>query len=145
MHDSAWSKDLTVEVGGHGVVSHAGSAVLRMLADATGLTGALSAALSRPGSPLTTGAGCCVMWRWHRRRRRLLSDAAVLRDQPELFGPVASIPTMWRSVERDRRSGAGADHGGPGADPGTGVGADRGPARADPALAGRRRRSRWRS
>ena len=34
MHDSAWSKDLTVEVSGHGVVSHAGSAVLRLLADA---------------------------------------------------------------------------------------------------------------
>ena len=45
MHDSAWSKDLTVEVGGHGVVSHAGSAVLRLLADRTGLTGALSRAL----------------------------------------------------------------------------------------------------
>ena len=49
MHDSAWSRDLTVEVGGHGVVSHAGSAVLRLLADRTGLTGALSRALRRRG------------------------------------------------------------------------------------------------
>ena len=47
MHDSAWSKDLTVEVDGHGVVSHAGSAVLRLLADNNGLTGALSRAGAR--------------------------------------------------------------------------------------------------
>ena len=29
-----------------------------------------------------------------------LSDLAALRDQPELFGPVASTPTAWRVVER---------------------------------------------
>jgi hypothetical protein len=29
-----------------------------------------------------------------------LSDLAVLRDQPELFGPVASTPTAWRIIER---------------------------------------------
>ena len=29
-----------------------------------------------------------------------LTDLAVLRDQPELFGPVASTPTAWRVVER---------------------------------------------
>ena len=29
-----------------------------------------------------------------------LSDLAVLRDQPELFGPVASTPTAWRVLER---------------------------------------------
>src|SRR4026207_1485999 len=44
---TAWSRDLTVEVGGHGVVSHTGSAAVRMLADRTGLTGALSKALRR--------------------------------------------------------------------------------------------------
>ena len=36
MELNAWSKDLRVEVDGHGVVSHAGSAVLRLLADGTG-------------------------------------------------------------------------------------------------------------
>jgi hypothetical protein len=29
-----------------------------------------------------------------------LSDLAVLREQPELFGPVASTPTAWRVAER---------------------------------------------
>jgi hypothetical protein len=32
-----------------------------------------------------------------------LSDLAALRDQPELFGPVASTPTAWRVVERTAR------------------------------------------
>ena len=39
MESTAWSKDLAVEVAGHGVVSHAGSAAVRLLADRTGLTG----------------------------------------------------------------------------------------------------------
>ncbi|MCA1674960.1 MAG: IS1380 family transposase [Actinobacteria bacterium] len=110
MEPTAWSKDLSVEVAGHGVVSHAGSAAVRLLADGTGLTGALSRALTRRGfSPV------------HDRGRVLadaavliadggtvLSDLAVLRDQGELFGPVASDPTLWRTLneigpaQRDR-------------------------------------------
>jgi hypothetical protein len=68
---TAWSKDLTVEVAGHGVVSHAGSAVVRVLAD--------TAVLIADGG-------------------RVLSDLATLRDQGELFGPVASDPTLWRTL-----------------------------------------------
>ena len=101
MHDSAWSRDLTVEVGGHGVVSHAGSAVLRLLADRTGLTGALSKAVARRGfSPVhdrgrvLSDAAVCIA-----DGGRVLSDLAVLRDQAELFGPVASDPTLWRALE----------------------------------------------
>ncbi len=30
---------------------------------------------------------------------RVMSDLAVLRDQSELFGPVASDPTLWRTLE----------------------------------------------
>src|SRR4051812_50017242 len=29
-----------------------------------------------------------------------ISDLAVLRDQPELFGPVASTATAWRVLDR---------------------------------------------
>jgi DDE family transposase len=113
---TAWSRDLTVEVGGHGVVSHTGSAAVRMLADRTGLTGALSKALYRRGfTPV------------HDRGRvladtavliadggRVMSDLAVLRDQHELFGSVASDPTLWRALEeigpdqRDRVTAARA-------------------------------------
>jgi hypothetical protein len=36
-----------------------------------------------------------------------LSDLAVLRDQPELFGPVASTPTAWRVLDRIARDASG--------------------------------------
>jgi hypothetical protein len=101
VHDSAWSKDLTVEVSGHGVVSHAGSAVLRLLADRTGLTGALSGAVRRRGftpvhdrGRVLVDAAVCIA-----DGGRVLSDLAALRDQAELFGSVASDATLWRALE----------------------------------------------
>ena len=45
---------------------------------------------------------------------RVMSDLAVLRDQAELFGPVASDPTLWRALDeigpdqRDRIAAARA-------------------------------------
>ena len=48
MQTTNWSRDLGVEVGGDDVVSHTGSVIVRMLADKTGLTSALSGALARP-------------------------------------------------------------------------------------------------
>jgi len=101
VHDNAWSKDLTVDVDGHGVVSHCGSAVLRLIADNTGLTVRLSRALARRGfAPLhdrgrvLADLAVCIA-----DGGRVLSDLAVLRDQPELYGPVASDPTAWRTLE----------------------------------------------
>jgi Transposase DDE domain group 1 len=98
---NAWSDDLTVEVGGHGVVSHAGSAVLRLIADGTGLTAALSKALRRRGvtpvhdrGRVLVDTAVCIA-----DGGRVLSDLATLRDQAELYGPVASDPTLWRSLE----------------------------------------------
>jgi hypothetical protein len=84
-----------------GVVGHAGAALLRELADRVGLTGALGwqqpdgrrqrhpdGAVLRDLAVVLADGGDC------------LSDLAVLRDQPELFGPVASTPTAWRVLER---------------------------------------------
>ena len=91
-----------VTTDGVGVVGHAGAALLRELADRLELTGALAwrvpAAGRRRRHPdaqvlrdlavmLADGGDC-------------LSDLAVLREQPELFGPVASTPTAWRVAER---------------------------------------------
>jgi len=42
-----WSAGLSVSADGRGVVAHAGSVAVRLLADRTGLTGALSAVLQR--------------------------------------------------------------------------------------------------
>jgi hypothetical protein len=101
VHDNAWSADLTVEVAGHGVVSHSGSSVLRLIADNTGLTDGLSRALARRGFTPVHDRGrvlgdlaVCIA-----DGGRVLSDLAVLRDQPELYGPVASDPTAWRALE----------------------------------------------
>ena len=88
-----------VTTDGTGVVGHAGAALLRELADRVGLTKALGwraaaarhhrdAAVLRDLAVMLADGGDC------------LSDLAVLRDQPELFGPVASTPTAWRVVER---------------------------------------------
>jgi hypothetical protein len=97
---SSWSKDFAVEVGGRDVINHAGAAALRLLADRAGLTGGLSRALARRGfAPV------------HDRGRvladtavliadggRVISDLATLRDQAELYGPIASDPTLWRTL-----------------------------------------------
>jgi hypothetical protein len=89
-----------VTTDGAGVVGHAGAALLRELADRLGLTTALDwhqvggrrrhpdAAVLRDLAVMLADGGDC------------LSDLAVLRDQPVLFGPVASTPTAWRVIER---------------------------------------------
>lgn len=93
-----WPKNLRVEVRGDDVAQHAGCVLPRMLADATGLTEALSAAVSRPevthdrgAVPRDVAVSICD-------GGRDISDVVVLGQQPRLFGPVASIPTVWRSL-----------------------------------------------
>jgi Transposase DDE domain group 1 len=90
---------LVVSADGRGVVSHAGSRLLADLADATGLTDAFSDALRRL-RPRGTGhdpgriaVDVAVMLA---DGGETISDLALLRDQPEVFGPVASTPTAWR-------------------------------------------------
>ena len=89
-----WSKNLRVEVRGDDVAQHAGNAITRMLADATGLSEALSAAVSRPEVIHDRGAVLRDMAVAIADGTDCISDARVLRDQPRVFGPVASIPTM---------------------------------------------------
>ncbi len=97
---NGWAGDLRVEIGGHGIVSHTGSVAVRALADRSGLTGRLSAATARRGFTPVHDRGrvladTAVMIA---DGGRVLSDLAVLRDQGELFGPVASDPTLWRTL-----------------------------------------------
>ncbi|MCM2580475.1 IS1380 family transposase [Streptomyces meridianus] len=88
-----------VSADGSGVVGHAGARLLADLADATGLTAAYSAAL-RPLRPRGTGhdpgqiaTDLAVMLA---DGGEAIADLALLRDQGEVFGPVASTPTAWR-------------------------------------------------
>lgn len=88
-----------VSADGSGVVGHPGARLLAGLADATGLTATYSAAL-RPLRPRGTGhdpgwiaTDLAVMLA---DGDAAITDLAVLRDQGEVFGPVASTPTAWR-------------------------------------------------
>jgi hypothetical protein len=93
---------MRVTTDGKNLVSHAGTALLSELADRSGLTEAMSVAMS----------GCGINWHTHDPGVVLthlavaiadgadcLADMASLREQAELFGPVASIATAWRAVE----------------------------------------------
>jgi hypothetical protein len=93
---------LKVSADGENVVNHAGARLLSDLADETGLRGGLSRAM----------AATKQRRRGHDRGQVLvdlavmiadggdaISDLAVLRNQPDLFGEVASTPTAWRTLE----------------------------------------------
>ena len=93
-----WSKNLRVEVHGDDVAQHAGCVLPRMLADAFGLTEGLSAAVSRPEVIHDRGAVLRDVAVSIADGGRDISDVVVLGEQPRLFGSVASIPTVWRSL-----------------------------------------------
>jgi len=101
VHRSRSVRRAEVIPDGKNLVSHAGAALLAELSDRVGLTGAMSVAMTEcgidwhthdPGVVLThlavaiaDGADC-------------LADIAALKEQAELFGPVASVATAWRAI-----------------------------------------------
>lgn len=102
MQSNSTRPRLSVTGDGKNVVGHAGAWLLCDLADALGLMRGLSAAMA-PTKQRRRG---------HDRGRVLvdlavmladggetISDLAVLRDQPSLFGEVASLATAWRTLE----------------------------------------------
>lgn len=101
MKDIGTRPRLVVSTDGSGVLGHAGARLLADLAEATGLTAAYSTVL-RPLRPRDTGHGpgriatdLAVMLA---DGGEAIADLAVLRDQREVFGPVASTPTAWRPL-----------------------------------------------
>ena len=75
-----------------------GWSLLRQLADRTGLTSGLSAALPSPLGGHDRGRvfadlACAIA-----DGARVISDFRVMGDQRELFGQVASVPTAWRAL-----------------------------------------------
>jgi hypothetical protein len=91
-------------------VSHAGLALLRHLAGKTGLTGGLSRALATPRflvhdrGRVTADLACAIA-----DGARVISDFRVMSDQGELFGLVASVPTVWRTLKEIAGWGMRAD------------------------------------
>lgn len=102
MNATQAARRVKVTGDGRGVAGHAGALLVAELADRVGLTSGLSAAMAHtrrrrsrhdPGVvlahlavSLADGGDC-------------LADIAVLRNQPELFGMVASDPTVFRVLD----------------------------------------------
>jgi hypothetical protein len=106
VHTTGWLKGLQVTADGTGIVSHAGVALVRALADNTGLTAGLSKALDS-GRLLVHDRGrvladlaCAIA-----DGGEVISDFRVIGDQSELFGLVASVPTAWRTLDEIARDG----------------------------------------
>lgn len=101
MKNTARCPKIIVSAGQPGIVSQAGALVLTRILQVTGLERQLAAGLARWRAPhaihdpgkivadlavtLALGGDC-------------LADVAVLRAEPELFGPVASDPVISRLV-----------------------------------------------
>ena len=103
MKRSARLGKVKVTADGEGVVSHAGAELLREMAGFTGLIDAWDNALIGtykampihfPGTVLADLAVAIA------DGADSISDLKSLRDQPVLFGPVASTSTAWRVLDR---------------------------------------------
>jgi hypothetical protein len=107
VNTTGWLKGLQVTAGGTGVVSHAGVLLVRALSDATGLTGGLSRALAtkrlvtHDRGRVLADLACAIA-----DGGEAISDFRVIGDQHELFGPVASVPTVWRALSEIAAGGA---------------------------------------
>jgi hypothetical protein len=93
---------IVVTADGRGVVGHAGVRLLTDLADATGLSEAMSEALApsrqrdRGHDPGRVAVDLAVLLA---DGGEAIADLAVLRNQGDLFGPVASDATAWRVLD----------------------------------------------
>ena len=101
MKSTTWSAGLSVTGDGTGVVAHAGSAAVRMLADRTGPTGALSAAVARRGFVPGHDRGRVLVdvATMIAAGGQAIADIDTLRHQQQVLGPVASAPTVWRALD----------------------------------------------
>jgi Transposase DDE domain group 1 len=103
VHLTARHPKIIVSADGTGIVSQAGGLLLTRVLRVTGLDRGLDAALERwrparavhsPGKIITDLAVSLALG------GDCLADVAMLRSQPELFGPVASDPVVSRLVAR---------------------------------------------
>ena len=97
------SRRVKVSADGVGVVSHAGVGLLREMAESTGLVDAVSGVLvdAYAGVPVhAPGRVFADLAVAIADGADAVSGISVLRDRQELFGPVASMPTAWRVLDR---------------------------------------------
>jgi hypothetical protein len=94
---------MKVPADGAGVASHAGCELLRELAAATGLVDAWDKSLIGTYSGLPfhfPGQVLSDLVVSIADGATSISGLRALRDQPGLFGPVASTPTAWRALDK---------------------------------------------
>ena len=109
MKATGWLKGLEVTASGSGIVSHAGLALLRALADNIGLTGGLSGALAsrrllvHDRGRVLADLACAIA-----DGAEVISDFRVMADQRDVFGLVASVPTCWRALDEAAAGGGRA-------------------------------------
>ena len=101
MHRSSWSAGLSVSGDGVGVIAHTGSVALRMVAERTGLVKHLSKAMVRRSFVPVHDRGQVVadVAVMIADGGEAISDINVLRHQSQVLGPVASAPTVWRTLD----------------------------------------------
>jgi Transposase DDE domain group 1 len=100
---SGGGRRVKVSADGRGVVSHAGTALLRELAVETGLAGEVTATLidTYRGPPVhAPGQVFADLAVAIADGADAVSGIEVLRDRQALFGPVAPMPTAWRLLDR---------------------------------------------
>jgi hypothetical protein len=97
---NAWDYGLSVSADGRGLVGHAGAVHLRVVADRTGLTGALSKALAKPfdqridrGVVLIETAMAIALG------ATAISDMSMFEHTRAVFGPPVSDSTAWRALK----------------------------------------------
>ena len=102
VHGTSSRPRLSVTTDGQGVVSHSGSRLLADLAEVTGLRAGFSEATASvrarrsghdPGRVLTDLAVLLA------DGGETITDLGVLREQPAVFGAVASTATAWRVLD----------------------------------------------
>lgn len=97
----SWYPSLKIEVGGSPVVSQTGAGLLLRTADKTGLTALLSERLSpwgKLGAVHDPGKIMCALAVMLALGEDCVSDLALLRAEPGVFGAVASDPTVSRLI-----------------------------------------------
>ena len=102
MHRTGSRPRVEVTADGRGVVCHAGTRLLTDIADVTGLTSGFSDALAVAGRRAgghDRGRVAVDLATMLADGGEAITDLAVLRGVPELFGPVASDPTAWRLLD----------------------------------------------
>jgi Transposase DDE domain group 1 len=106
VNTTGWLKGLRVTADGTGIVSHAGVALVRALADNLGLTAGLSRALAsdrllvHDRGRVLADLACAIA-----DGAEVISDFRVIGDQEDLLGLVASVPTAWRTLDEIARGG----------------------------------------